>query len=65
MGQPCPFLGEDKRCSIYEVRPTVCRGYSCREDPRITPGVRAGTEVIMYSDAHVAKVQKEEEGGDE
>ena len=23
--KPCPFLGEDDRCTIYEVRPTVCR----------------------------------------
>lgn len=25
--KPCPFLGEDDRCSIYEVRPMVCRQY--------------------------------------
>ncbi len=25
--RPCPFLGEDDRCSIYDVRPTVCRQY--------------------------------------
>lgn len=24
---PCVFLGEDKRCSIYEVRPVSCRTY--------------------------------------
>ena len=24
---PCPFLGEDNRCTIYDVRPTVCREY--------------------------------------
>jgi Fe-S-cluster containining protein len=24
---PCPLL-EDKRCSVYEVRPLVCRGYN-------------------------------------
>ena len=24
---PCPFLGEDNRCTIYNVRPTVCREY--------------------------------------
>ena len=23
--RPCPFLGEDKRCSIYPVRPLTCR----------------------------------------
>lgn len=25
--KPCPFLGEDDRCTIYEVRPAVCREY--------------------------------------
>jgi uncharacterized protein len=24
---PCPFLGEDDRCRIYEVRPEACRGF--------------------------------------
>ena len=24
---PCPFLGEDNRCTIYDVRPVVCREY--------------------------------------
>lgn len=25
--KPCPFLGEDNRCTIYNIRPTVCREY--------------------------------------
>jgi hypothetical protein len=25
--KPCPFLGDDDRCTIYNVRPTVCREY--------------------------------------
>lgn len=24
---PCPFLGDDNRCTVYEVRPTVCSEY--------------------------------------
>ncbi len=24
---PCPFLGEDNLCDIYEVRPKACRAY--------------------------------------
>jgi uncharacterized protein len=24
---PCPFLGPDDRCTIYDVRPTVCQEY--------------------------------------
>lgn len=25
--KPCPFLGEDDRCTIYDIRPEVCRAY--------------------------------------
>ena len=24
---PCPFLLEDNRCRIYEIRPVACRAY--------------------------------------
>lgn len=24
---PCPFLGDDNRCTIYDVRPEKCQGY--------------------------------------
>ena len=24
---PCPFLGDDNLCKIYDVRPEKCRGY--------------------------------------
>ena len=26
-GAPCPFLQEDNKCSIYDVRPSACRQY--------------------------------------
>jgi hypothetical protein len=26
-GKPCPFLGDDDRCTIYEVRPKACQEY--------------------------------------
>jgi len=26
---PCPFLGTDHRCGIYEDRPDLCRNYRC------------------------------------
>lgn len=39
MRSPCPFLGTDKRCSIYDSRPISCRSYGVtrlpgRECPR-------------------------------
>jgi len=42
IGVPCPLLGDDNRCSIYEDRPIVCRTYSCMDDPRITQEHRDG-----------------------
>ena len=33
--QPCPFLGDDNYCSIYEVRPRACREYPHTDRPRI------------------------------
>lgn len=44
IGQPCPFLLDDNRCGIYENRPRTCRVYTCVGDPRITEGMRQGTE---------------------
>lgn len=25
----CPFLGSDRRCMVYDVRPAICRAYRC------------------------------------
>lgn len=30
---PCPFLGEDNLCKIYDVRPEKCRGYPFTDKP--------------------------------
>ncbi len=30
--KPCPFLDENKKCSIYNVRPTPCRKYPIKTD---------------------------------
>jgi len=29
--ETCQFLGEDRRCTVYEARPKDCRGYVCWE----------------------------------
>ncbi len=26
-GQPCPFLGDDNKCQVYEDRPTACHDF--------------------------------------
>lgn len=61
LGQPCPFLGADKRCTIYNIRPAVCRGYSCVGDSRITQGMRDGTEPIQYTEEWLARKVKDED----
>ncbi len=30
---PCPFLGADCKCTIYDVRPEKCRGYPFTDKP--------------------------------
>jgi Fe-S-cluster containining protein len=30
---PCPFLGDDNRCTIYDVRPEKCQGYPFTDKP--------------------------------
>jgi Fe-S-cluster containining protein len=46
IGEPCPFLTKDNKCGIYDIRPKTCRVYTCVGDPRITEGMRQGTEPI-------------------
>jgi len=57
IGEPCPFLMENKRCGIYDIRPRTCRQYTCVGDPRITEGMRQGTEPID-SASILARVMK-------
>ncbi len=42
VGQDCPYLGADRRCTIYESRPRTCRVYTCKDDARITDDMRSG-----------------------
>lgn len=30
---PCPFLGNDQTCQIYDVRPMICRAHLVRSNP--------------------------------
>ncbi len=30
---PCPFLGQDNLCTIYNIRPEKCRGYPFTDKP--------------------------------
>lgn len=47
-GIPCTFLGDDNRCSIYEARPSACRGYPHTDDPHFNrrPKLNAANTTI-------------------
>jgi Fe-S-cluster containining protein len=34
--ESCPFLGEDRLCTVYEKRPDVCRGFPSTLGPRVS-----------------------------
>ncbi len=34
--KPCPLLGPDDRCTVYDVRPTVCREFPHTDKPDFT-----------------------------
>jgi Fe-S-cluster containining protein len=50
VGDPCPLLDSESKCTIYENRPLVCRTYTCVGDDRVTQDMRDGKEVAGYTD---------------
>lgn len=49
--RPCPFLSEDRRCSVYQHRPLVCRAYhsiNVAECERVVDTQDAGRQVPMH-----------------
>lgn len=42
----CVFLGADNTCKIYEKRPTSCRKYMVRSDPKICSDIKGNPEVV-------------------
>lgn len=32
--RPCLFLGKDGKCSVYDIRPAICRAYFVSSDPK-------------------------------
>jgi hypothetical protein len=58
----CPFLTEDKKCSIYPVRPLVCRVYGVLENlrcPYIKPEKYMSLEEFFEMEKEIAKLSKE------
>lgn len=45
---PCPFLGADSKCTIYDVRPEKCRGYPFT-DKQDFPSCPSPTPTMRWS----------------
>jgi Fe-S-cluster containining protein len=56
-GLPCPFLGEDGRCGIYEHRPKACREYPYTDKKGFTGRTYLHTENTLSCPAvyHIVK----------
>lgn len=44
---PCPLLTQDRRCSVYQWRPLVCRVYAVFDDPALC--AELDTEHVTYN----------------
>lgn len=50
---PCPLLTEDKRCSVYDERPLICRTYVSVGDPHYCHPHRLGPETKLLPRTNV------------
>ncbi|MDP3444044.1 MAG: YkgJ family cysteine cluster protein [Ignavibacteria bacterium] len=48
---PCPFLGSDNKCSIYEVRPKSCREYPHTDKREFIKNIKLHTPNTFYCPA--------------
>lgn len=48
--RPCPFLSEDNKCTIYSVRPKVCREYPFQEYRLYCEPCKKGEELKQFID---------------
>ncbi|WP_044202902.1 YkgJ family cysteine cluster protein [Flammeovirga sp. OC4] len=58
--QPCPFLGADNYCSIYEARPKACRDYPLTQNQGFNqrPALHARNTLTCPVVFHVVKELK-------
>jgi hypothetical protein len=57
--ETCQFLGPDRTCTVYEARPTDCRGYVCWDQDDTT--VYDYARFVQLPVAKLRKVEREEE----
>jgi len=52
---PCPLLGKDKRCTVYDARPLSCRVTAATGDPFYCAPQRLGPETTIVSRVDVLR----------
>jgi len=57
--ETCQFLGADRTCTVYEARPTDCRGYVCWDQDDTT--VYDYARFMQLPVAKLRKLEREEE----
>jgi Fe-S-cluster containining protein len=63
----CQFLGKDRSCTVYEARPTNCRGYVCwdQDDKTVYEFARfmqMSSAKLRKKEAEEAEAEKREKG---
>lgn len=61
---PCPLLGEDNRCTVYEIRPTVCREYPYTDKEGLSHRTMsvAGNALVRPAVYHIVQQLKRRAG---
>jgi Fe-S-cluster containining protein len=54
----CQFLTDNRRCGVYEARPTLCRQYNCWEDEDMT--VYENASFVQLSVKRLRKLEKDD-----
>jgi len=66
VGETCPFLGREKKCQIYEIRPCQCRIYQCGRSESGGKKLQTISEIRAQMEANPAyrlyKQKTEKEG---
>lgn len=57
--ETCQFLAADRSCTVYEARPTDCRGYVCWDQDDTT--VYDYAKFVQLSIAKLRKIEREED----
>lgn len=55
---PCPFLGKDNYCTVYEARPTACRGFPHTDERKMHTHTQITLENVAVCPAVAGIVER-------